>query len=285
MNGRKGSRGLVVMIAVVFALLLAEGLLVAYVFISPSASDKLGGVAASVQRAWDGTEDEPGVRTKVADAFRRGYEDWIVPIWYEPQAPTGDPEFAACVECHPDYASKRRFSVFMNHPLHAQLGVECATCHPQNVHPNPPHPQEKTCAECHDEVRQKDGCVSCHPPASLPHFYLLGAPREGIVSCDTCHPRGSFDAHPTDPLVRTGQLDGTDRTTCLSCHEDTSCQQCHAVSHPSNWLRIHGQNLVTGAGATCYTCHVATWCADRCHGVTSTNPFVPKPIPPVGVRP
>lgn len=285
MTVTRSPRRLVVLISVVVALVLAEGALVAFVFVSPSASDRLGGVAASIQRVWDGTEDEPGIRAKVAGAFHRGYQNWIVPLWAEPQTPEGDPEFAACVECHPDYASKRRFSVFMNHPLHAQLGVGCATCHTQNVHPNPPHPQEKACKACHDEVDRKDGCGFCHPPASLPHFYLLGAPREGMVECDTCHPRGSFDTRPTESLVHLGDLSGAQEGTCLSCHEDASCQRCHGAPHPSDWMSTHGENFVAASGATCYACHVGTWCADRCHSVTSTNPFVPRPIPPVGVRP
>jgi hypothetical protein len=282
---RKVSRGLIVMIVVVFGLLLAEALLVAFVFVSPSASERLGGVAASIQRTWDGTETDPGVRTDVATAFHRGYQYWIVPLWSSPEAPPGEPGFAECVECHPDYAAKRKFTVFLNHPLHAQSGVACATCHRQNVHPNPPRPQELTCAECHREVNQENGCGFCHPPASLPHFYLLGAPREGVVDCDTCHQRGRFDTDPTEPLVHADRLDGTDRSTCLTCHEEPSCRGCHGAPHPSSWPSEHGAQLFVGGVATCYSCHTQTWCADRCHAVTSTVPFVPRPIPQVGVRP
>lgn len=285
MSPRKPSRGLLIVIAAIFALLLIEGLLVAFVFVSPDANDRLGGFAASVQRVWDGTEGKPGVRTKVATAFHRGYVDWIVPLWQQPSMPQGEPEFSACVACHSDYATNRKFSVYMNHPLHAQIGVACETCHPQNVHPNPPHPIEKTCAECHDEVNQKDSCGYCHPPASLPHFYLLGSPKQSVVECDVCHPRNTFTTGTPSPKVYFQHLDGSSRGPCLSCHTKSNCNSCHGQPHPSDWVIKHGETILYGNSSLCYTCHVATWCSDRCHAVSSTVPFASRPIPPVGVRP
>jgi hypothetical protein len=280
---RKRSRGLVVLISIVFALLLAEGVLVAFVFVSPSAGDKLGKVAESVTRAWAGSGGEPGIRAKVAGAFHDGYESWIVPLWAEPTTPGGDPEFTACVECHKDYATKRRFSVYMDHPLHAQLGVACATCHPENAHPAPPHPQEKVCATCHSEVQQKNECGFCHPPASLPHFYLLGAPRDAVVECDVCHPRKTFEAAAAIPLVH-GDFLGGDQGECLSCHEISSCNECHQPPHPPGWVSTHGPQVGENP-AYCTTCHTDTWCSDSCHASTSTNPLPQKPLPTVGVRP
>ena len=285
MSPRKPSRGLLIVITVIFALLLIEGLLVAFVFVSPDAEDKLGGFAASVQRVWDGTEGTPGIRTRVATAFHRGYVDWVVPLWREPQMAQGEPEFTACVECHPDYAKQRKFSVYMDHPLHAQLGVACETCHPQNAHPNPPHPLEKTCAECHDEVHQKDSCSYCHPPASLPHFYLLGSPRQSVVECDVCHPKGSFDAGTPTAKVHMENFDGQDAGECLSCHERAGCESCHGTPHPSDWASTHGDSLLADSVAACYACHVGTWCSDRCHAVTPGSSIPPRPIPSVGVRP
>lgn len=283
MTKKKRSRSLVVVISIIFVLLLAEGVLVAFVFVSPSGSKTLSGVVASAYRAWNGTEDEPGIRTDISDAFHRTYEGWITPLWDKPQTPKGSPEFTACVECHKDYAAERKLSVYMNHPLHAQLGVECATCHTENVHPNPPHPQEKVCAECHTEVELKDQCGFCHPPASLPHFYLMGAPRQSVVECDVCHPKNSFGGGVPTAKIH-GDFDGADRGTCLSCHPDTTCQRCHGQSHPSNWLAVHGTSAVSLA-QTCTNCHTPTWCAGRCHSTTPTNPFAPRPLPTTGIRP
>jgi len=283
LTARKRPTRLVVLVAAVMAVLLAEGVLVALVFVSPTAGGKLGRVVEEVSEAWTGTKDEPGIRTTVAAAFHRGYQRWIVPLWSEPRTPKGDPEFTGCVRCHPDYASKRKYSsVYMDHPLHAELGVACATCHKENLHPNPVLPDEAACATCHTEVQQRNRCGLCHPPASLPHFYLLGAPREGVVECDVCHPKKSFATTATVPRVDVGEFNGADRGRCLQCHQATTCQQCHASRHPSNWVATHGEVVGWGGQVTCYSCHTNDWCADRCHSRTPTNPLVPRPLPTGG---
>ena len=285
MTRKRRSRALIAVIAGIFVLLLLEGALVAFVFISPSGSEKLSNVVSSANDTWNGTKDHPGIKTNVASAFHRGYQDWIVPLWSEPQTPQGDPEFTACVTCHEDYATQRKFSVYMNHPMHAQLGVTCATCHPENAHPNPPHPLEEACATCHEEVKHKNECSLCHPPASLPHFYLLGAPRQGVVQCDVCHPDDTFGTRATTPKVQLGDFSGVDRDTCLSCHQASTCLQCHPSNHPADWGITHGPTVGQDNPTVCYMCHTSTWCADSCHSVTPTNPLVPKPIPTSGVRP
>lgn len=283
MTRRATSRGLVVLVLVIVLLLLAEGGLVAYVFIAPDANKRLEGIAASVQEVWNGTEDEPGLRTKVARGAHGLYLDWVVPLWAEPETPGVDPEFTACVECHPDYATERRFTVYMNHPVHAEIGLECRACHPLSPHPNPPRPQEQACVACHD-VDDKDGCTLCHPPASLPHFYYLGAPKQAAVRCDVCHPKGRFDAGTPTPKV-TGDFTGDPAGECLACHQATTCRSCHGESHPSTWVADHGELAVNALTSSCNDCHTPTWCATRCHTVTPTNPFSPTTPPPTGVRP
>lgn len=283
MTGRRTSRGLVVLILAIVLLLLVEAGLVAYVFISPNASKRLEGMAASVQRVWSGDEDTPGLRTRIARSANGAYVEWVVPLWERPAVPRVEEEFTACVECHQDYATERKFTVYMDHPVHAELGVECQTCHPLSPHPNPPRPQERVCAECHD-VDDKDECTFCHPPASLPHFYYLGAPKDAAVRCDVCHPKGSFTVeHPT-PKV-TVNFDGDPGAQCLECHQATTCRSCHAESHPSDWIAQHGSIAVNSLTSSCNDCHTPTWCATRCHAVTPTNPFAPTTPPPTGVRP
>jgi hypothetical protein len=273
------------LILAVFALLLIEAGLVVFVFVSPSANERLEDVAADVQRAWAGTEDEPGFRTRAAARSQRVYDDWIAPLYRTLEVPAVDPEFTECVGCHPDYASQRRFNVYMNHPLHAEIGLECVACHPTNPHPNPPLPREDVCAECHSEVDEKEECGYCHPPASLPHFYYLGSPKHSVVNCDVCHPKNSFTGQNPTPKVDLGDFSGAERETCLSCHAEASCAMCHTPPHPADWVATHGPSLVLESTAQCYTCHTATWCSDRCHAVTPTSPINPRSIPPVGVRP
>ncbi len=274
-----------VLVAIVLALLLAEGALVVAVFVSPSAGDRLEGLAASAERIWSGAEGRPGLRDRAIAAARRSYQDWIAPLWEGPRTPSPRPDFAACVDCHPDYAKERRFGVYMDHPLHAELGVACVDCHPETPHPSPPLPQESVCADCHPEVRDAKACGTCHPPGSLPHFYLLGADREAAVRCDVCHPKDVFTARGEEPLVPHEDLTGRDRATCLACHQETTCERCHGEPHPTGWLGSHGEGVAQTGSSTCDTCHTGTWCADRCHAVTPTNPFSPRPLPSPGGSP
>jgi hypothetical protein len=277
------------LIGVVVMILLVEAALVVGVFVSPGTADRLKDVVASVDRSWNGTDTEPGLRTKTARAISDGYHEWVTPLWSEQSAPTSDPEFSECVECHKDYAKTRRFpTVYMNHPLHAEIGVACDTCHPQNVHPNPPRPQEKTCAGCHTEVQDRDGCPTCHPPGSLPHFYLLGAPRQSSTECDVCHPTGSFGSTASVPKIG-GTFTGSDPTMCQKCHapavaKGPACLNCHQEpTHPSNWVSKHGGEAL--GMNDCYTCHTGLWCTSRCHAVTFTSPLIKQPLPDLGVRP
>lgn len=284
-SDRRGGKGLLVLVVVVLLLLLAEGALVAAVFVSPRTAERLEGVAASAERIWSGTDAEPGLRERISRTARRAYEDWIAPLWEGPRTPAPQPDFTACVDCHRDYAKRRRFSVYMDHPLHAELGLACVDCHPETPHPSPPHPQESVCADCHPEVREPNACGTCHPPGSLPHFYLLGAPRDAAVRCDVCHPKGVFEARGATPLVPPTDLTGADRGTCRACHQEETCARCHAEPHPPDWVGTHGTSVGQESPAQCLTCHTGTWCADRCHAVSPTRPFVPRPLPSPGVRP
>lgn len=274
-----------ILIAFVVVLLLAEAAIVVGVFVSPSTGDRLREVAGEVEDAWSGTGGEPGLRTRMAQRASDGYEDWIAPLWSDPATPAAEPTFSECTSCHEDYGKKRKFSaVYMNHPLHAEIGVACETCHPQNVHPSPPRPTEKVCAECHIEVERQGKCGTCHPPGSLPHFYLLGAPRTADVRCEVCHPTESFDAIATEPLV-TGDFDGSEPGACLRCHEQFTCATCHEPGHPSGWASQHGPTAADQGAFPCYQCHTGLWCGSRCHAVTSGNTFLPQPLPDVGVDP
>ncbi len=280
MTKKRSSRRLVMLSAAVMALLLAEAALLGLVFLVPGAESRLRGVGASLERAWSGSERSPGVRGRVGDALRGTYDGWIAPLWRQPDPPEGDPEFRECVSCHADYASQRRFTaVYMDHPLHAEIGVACADCHRDTTHPNPLPVPEEACAECHEEVKGRNGCGLCHPPASLPHFYLLGAPREGPVECNACH-EAFRPTTPTEPLVDPVAFDGSERRQCSSCHETSSCQRCHAERHPANWVATHGEPVGYGGDVACYACHTMSWCADRCHAVTPGRPFAPRPLPP-----
>lgn len=283
---RRRSRWIPVLIAAIVALLLAEVAVVVWVFVSPTSSEVLQGVVEDASDAWNGVDEQPGIRTRSATFVAEAYREWVRPLWAGGDPPRVDREFSECVECHPRYAATRNFgSVFMDHPLHAEIGVACETCHTQNAHPSPGRPAERVCETCHPEVDTKGECSTCHPPGALPHFYLLGAPRDAVVECQVCHPRGSFDTTADEALLDVGRFSGADAgEDCVTCHEDETCTSCHQEPvHPGGWIQDHPEESL--GNTTCVACHTTPWCADRCHAVSSTNPFRTRPLPNVGVNP
>jgi hypothetical protein len=279
------------LILVIVLVLAAEGVLVALVFFSPTTTFKLQDRMAAIERSWNGTKGHPGYRTRLADDFKSAYDDWIAPMFASNTSAQVTDTYAGCVKCHKDYATTKVFNgIYISHPLHAQMGVTCQTCHPETDHPNPPLPLESTCAKCHTEVNTKGQCGLCHAPASLPHFYLLGAPRQGPVDCSTCHPTNMLATGPKPPLVDSSTFTGRDPAVCLRCHQAAGCISCHQVMtptpgspHPADWVSLHPQVVIDQGGlADCYTCHTVAWCADKCHAVVNriAPPLLPLPTPP-----
>ena len=280
-------RGMTVVIVLVFVVLVAEAALVVGVFVSPRTAATLRRAATAVDRGWNGAGGQPGFRTNAARWVSDGYRDWIEPLWSAPAPPPAGMQFSECVSCHADYAEKRKFSsVYMDHAQHAQIDVACATCHPQNTHPGPPRPAEAACETCHD-VTDRETCGSCHPPGSLPHFYLLGAPRGRSVECSVCHPSSSFFGKLATPKI-SGVFTGKDPSFCARCHAESSgkaptCTSCHQPPHPARWVSDHGYEAGEAGLNDCYTCHTGTWCGTRCHSVTPSNPTAKQPLPDLGV--
>ena len=271
MSERRTRRWTIRLLLLFGVLLVAEAALVVAVLLSPNATRGVQSAVAAGERWWNGTDDSAGMATRLSQEARHATDGWVRLVGGRDARPKDNGGFGGCIECHDDYASKRRFvTTYMDHPRHAELGVQCDTCHREVEHPNPPAPPEEVCADCHQEVRDPKQCVTCHPPGSIPHFYRLGYPRGDIPECTTCHPPGSFESRGRN-LVRRSVLDGSDRSFCESCHLPTTCQECHGINgggsnpHPSNWIGAHGIGPASEGPSKCQRCHTSTWCADRCH--------------------
>ncbi|NIA24945.1 MAG: hypothetical protein GWP04_05185 [Gammaproteobacteria bacterium] len=245
-------------------LVLFEAVLIIAIFVSPTFRDDLG---ATVQRAaatWTAKDNAPGLPERARSLLSPLYRNWVEPLWKLRAAPTPDQEFASCLECHSDYAQQRRFGdLLLNHAEHASSGVACATCHTDTAHPEPLPPPEDACAECHD-VKDPSLCDTCHTPGSVGHFFLLGYPRPATPDCDTCHLPGSIGGHHGG-LVDAAAFDGSDPGACAACHEQATCDACHDVSHPEDWVATHGSSTVRADRGPCDSCHTIRWCADSCH--------------------
>lgn len=286
---KKRHVALLVMAIIIVLFMVAEGVVLLIAFTSPSGSKSISNDIAKAQRAWQGTKESPGIKQRAGDALSSFYEDQVRSLWAAPSPAPAATTFTKCAACHQDYETKIRFpDVYMNHPEHAQAGLSCATCHTNVQHPNPPAPAEAVCAKCHPQVSQAKQCDFCHPPGSLPHFYLLGYPRTQAVDCSTCHPAGTFPQTKAHRLVHPGVFNGSQKSICLQCHEYQhsasfglpACLDCHSQQHPADWLNTHGSegNITTGGYTECASCHTnSVWCAMQCHPYRSPTPKYPLP--------
>lgn len=146
--------------------------------------------------------------------------------------------------------------VFFDHSAHANAGVECVTCH---------QPQVEGKGEGLHIQGGKATCMACH------------AKWEGGNRCSVCHTEIRADqppaTHATGWLRQHGWhakdvIEGTGRTTCSMCHDETTCIQCHQIEPPRNhtnvW-RLHGHALTASIDRdSCTTCHTTASCL-RCH--------------------
>jgi len=312
---RKRNIGLLLLISFVAVVLVLETALVVMAFVSPTAAEDLTAQVAGIRKVVLGDKGKPGLPARAMDGLNNFYQDQVVTLWSAPKPEGVATTFAKCGSCHPDYETTSRFEhVYMNHSVHAQTGLTCAKCHTMVQHPNPDRPAESTCAKCHDEVNQKGKCDFCHPPGTLPHFYLMGAPRNEFIDCATCHPDSTIP-QLGKTLVQVGDFSGNPDSICLECHSVVApvaspspfasptpftvparipapwpteipawCQHCHGttqpIPHEADWIVRHREVAMIDP-TDCTNCHSQEWCAMKCHAVTSFGapPLLPLPSP------
>jgi hypothetical protein len=163
------------------------------------------------------------------------------------------PSAAACLKCHKaDRTVSPNGDLLIPHQKHVvELGMACAVCHKNLVHsPNSQGfntPEMPTClvAGCHDGIKAKNDCVTCHTQIQVP-------PDHKNADWLTVH--STF----------VGKID------CAKCHAWTPnfCQACHEqrpASHVGNWKFEHqfAANRLGTKG--CLVCHDQKTFCDTCH--------------------
>jgi hypothetical protein len=156
---------------------------------------------------------------------------------------------------------------------HAQ--VACKSCHVNGQFRGTP----MDCFSCHQQDDAHNGefgtdCAACHNPsdwndASFDHnlsdFPLTGAHTS--VACESCHVGGQFQGLST---------------ACVACHAEpafhaglfgTECAVCHNTTawQPAEFNGPHTFPLNHGGGATCATCHPASFTVYTCYGCHEHN--------------
>jgi len=157
---------------------------------------------------------------------------------------TGKHADVACVQCHVNARSTVDF---------AAAPLDCYSCHQQD--------------DAHSG-RFGTACAACHSPSdwndasfdhNLSNFPLTGAHVN--VACENCHAGGQFQGLST---------------ACASCHAEpafhaglfgTECAACHSTSAwtPAQFNGSHRFPLNHGGGATCATCHPASFTTYTCY--------------------
>lgn len=189
-------------------------------------------------------------------------------------------------------ASADSSGVKFSHKFHiAEVGVECATCHPavktsalatDNLHPG--HDQ---CSSCHEE-QINSNCGYCHvdpdniQPRTMPAREVLFSHQQHLgmtsVDCNTCHAG-------VDSSADASAMHLPDMATCNTCHNDRQatnmCEACHvnfAQLLPrdhlrSDFRRFHGETTRLGLmDVSCENCHRQTFCQE-CHQTTGLKAF------------
>jgi hypothetical protein len=171
-----------------------------------------------------------------------------------------------CIECHnvlSDEAAVPLRAEF-SHESHADAGLHCQECHDTSEHTYTAETATALCLECHpDEMAQGAQCAYCHeyPSTRQP-------PDHTSPDWLTVHGGQSISRVPS----HTAEL------ACASCHDEFSCQKCHALPmpHPAGYVTSHATMEVRWESG-CGLCHEESYCIN-CHGSMAPASHSPKPF-------
>jgi len=265
-------------IALLVLLLVAALALFALAIAYPRAAEDLGARLAS-GRPWVATT-AGDIMTATDRVLVRAQEGWRYRVARPIARYTGRPEPSVepvveepveefpveeCEQCHPGFFERPLFSVvFAPHETHEAAEIGCERCHAAEGPERDRVPPMSGCGDCHAETQSMPGCLTCHPYGSLFHGARLAGDREIGMACETCHteerlvegarPRPVSDYDPSAEW-------------CALCHETAFCDSCHPAAHPPGYGIGHIPDFKARRAwvPECHDCHLAGWCAMRCH--------------------
>lgn len=208
-----------------------------------------------------------------------------------------------CTFCHTSddpstyvaFQSPRRELIF-NHDVHVNgQSMECQTCHQglesMTIATAKSLPAMATCNTCHNDVTVSNACETCHTDfAALrpqehnrtnfitEHKFLARMQDE---TCMTCHTESSCqDCHNNPGLLQTG-TDGRElvspRASRITANDRAQGMALKQV-HDLNFRLTHGVSA-SAKTADCATCHSTETFCSTCHmagGNVTQNQFLPR---------
>jgi hypothetical protein len=212
------------------------------------------------------------------------------------------PKEATCLKCHSDWKEENKCAtcheaqpprtyptrvrtVNFNHKFHLkQVDNACERCHKELPQPGSLQrftPKMSVCLECHQSDYNEGGCMPCHTD-------FRRVPLKPIA----------YFSHEGEFLKRHASAARVEPNTCVRCHEQSFCSDCHArtvstaveFKLPERLDRqlLHrndfaGRHMIEARQdpALCRRCHGESFCRD-CHtrsGVSalSANSHNPHP--------
>jgi hypothetical protein len=166
-----------------------------------------------------------------------------------------------CGLCHVDaddpqgYAERHVLVDKFPHASHVTAGMTCSNCHGDPAG-DPVMPAKSQCRSCHVTASNYSDCGVCH--------------IEGEHLVPSSHTPGWESLHGIEA--------GWESGSCLNCHAQVDCQDCHAGdnvrprSHPLNYAFNHALEA-RSKEVLCANCHLdQSFCAD-CHVAEQVLPY------------
>jgi hypothetical protein len=194
-----------------------------------------------------------------------------------------------CGMCHVDAKvaanwPKREPALFFNHVNHLErVKEDCTQCHKNLPEPGkaPVAMTMETCTKCHEhqEMYQDGRCDVCHKD----------------LTSERLKPPAGF-THQGNFAVQHRVAARSANESCMVCHTQTQCVQCHNATvpirpelmHPTDVTRnfIHRNDFISrhtleaqADPAQCYRCHGNNFCSD-CHKMQNLTPTSSSPRSP-----
>lgn len=207
---------------------------------------------------------------------------------------------SACETCHVGFDATVRkepakvvfpqANLIFDHKVHVKTWkIDCKACHGRfegvGLATRQQLPKMVTCLTCHDGKYASEECSVCHltkPSGRLQLTFPSGIlrPTQGNPFGHDHGPRFEFN-HGTQASA--------DRQTCMECHSQAECNQCHDALqkplsvHPNDFITLHPIQARQDT-QSCEGCHRYQSFCVACHERVGVGMSTARSLRPANVR-